>query len=489
MKKLLTALILVFPVACNGQSIPQMDRHVTLQGPQGLNWALSTKLDTSNGVASNLTRTNGSDTNTDVSAAIVTAANSFAAGTKARTPAERALSVAQPQDFLAPVQAVADVITAKIDIAPIINLMISLGINTINVPCGTYMVASQINLASNVSISGSGGCTILSVRMKSGDVISGIGVQYTSVHDLIIQADATRTKGSSIYFNNSFENRIYNIIFTNGIGKHWSDIYLDGANGTHIDRVAGRGGAWNGITLTGTTKRTEDTYIANSGFDGYGNAPLELIWASGAYLSDLDFLGGVSAGVMIDPQGQQEVDGLRGTAVLADSNYGPGWSFAGSGAITEINLTNCWAATNGIGGGNASGLEVINKAVNNLTVSNSEFHANTAAGINIDQGNRITLIGNMSFMNSTSGKGAFPGIKIGASPNFVIASYNQSGAGGEAQGSASQSQQSYGLQSDMPGDDLGHYGVITGNIGTGNQMGGFRISTGTNITQSNNVGY
>ncbi|MBO1361912.1 hypothetical protein J2D73_19195 [Acetobacter sacchari] len=58
MKRLL--LILIFlPSLALAQSIPAMDRRVTLQGPTGLNWAMSQKADTNKGVLTNPSESNG----------------------------------------------------------------------------------------------------------------------------------------------------------------------------------------------------------------------------------------------------------------------------------------------------------------------------------------------------------------------------------------------------------------------------------------------
>jgi len=50
MKRLIFAVVILAPAVCYAQSIPQMDRRVMLSGPTGLNWAMSQKVDTSNGV-------------------------------------------------------------------------------------------------------------------------------------------------------------------------------------------------------------------------------------------------------------------------------------------------------------------------------------------------------------------------------------------------------------------------------------------------------
>ncbi|GBQ72589.1 hypothetical protein AA103196_3103 [Ameyamaea chiangmaiensis NBRC 103196] len=55
MKRIFFLIALLFPVMSWAQSIPQMDRRVTLDGPTGLNWALSTKADANNGKLTNAT--------------------------------------------------------------------------------------------------------------------------------------------------------------------------------------------------------------------------------------------------------------------------------------------------------------------------------------------------------------------------------------------------------------------------------------------------
>lgn len=66
MKKLVFFAALL-PSFCFAQSVPHMDRRVTLEGPTGLNWALSEKVDVTGGQLVNPVETNGSYTSPSIS--------------------------------------------------------------------------------------------------------------------------------------------------------------------------------------------------------------------------------------------------------------------------------------------------------------------------------------------------------------------------------------------------------------------------------------
>jgi len=417
---------------------------------------------------------------------LVTGANPIAAATMARTLAERAMSMPQPHDFLTTGQTISALLTGGIDIGAIVNAAEAIGVRNLHIPCGKYKQTTTINLVNNFSIFGSGACTIISLQMATGNGIYASSTQYNTIKDLTYQADVTRTADAAIELSGTFEETLKNIYFISGTGKHWNDIVLIGANGTHMDHMTGRGASYDGLLVTGSAGRSEDTYLTNSGFDTYGNAPVELQWSSGFYADKLDLLGGTVAGVLVDPGSTAEVDGVRMTAVLSDTNTGPGWLLSGTGAITEFNITNCWGSTNGNSTTPSDGFKAYNANINDLTVASSEFHANYGSGVNIQSGSRILLNGNSLFMNSQAGSALYPGLLVGVNPDMLTATANQSGAGGEAEDGAHLSLQSYAIVSQMPS---GHYGVFAANLGTGNTTGGFSITTSTNVTETGDVGY
>lgn len=66
MKRMLIAATMLYPLSLHAQSIPPMDRRVTLQGPMGLESAFTKKADVENGTLTSPTITGGSQTGTQV---------------------------------------------------------------------------------------------------------------------------------------------------------------------------------------------------------------------------------------------------------------------------------------------------------------------------------------------------------------------------------------------------------------------------------------
>ncbi|WP_029605519.1 glycosyl hydrolase family 28-related protein [Kozakia baliensis] len=92
MKRIIFALALLLPVMSWAQGVPQMDRRVTLAGPTGLNWAMSTKADVNN----------GSLTNTKIGSATIDSTSTIN-GTSASLIAQNANCVTTAECILAPV--------------------------------------------------------------------------------------------------------------------------------------------------------------------------------------------------------------------------------------------------------------------------------------------------------------------------------------------------------------------------------------------------
>lgn len=397
-----------------------------------------------------LNRIGGNDSGTDVRQGVTTARNSLSTATMPRTIAERAMTDAQPQDFLSEGQSVSDLVNRKIDVGALINRAFAAGVARVRLPCGNYLITTTIRMGSMKTLMGDGMCTALFSTSSNEDVLDVSGA-FSSIRDLRFVNASTKSGGAVIAAVKTFHLAIDHIAIDaiTPTTYWWNGIALYGANDTHINdseiRPAGRNSA---IQLSGTsaTGRSEDSYVTHTNLNGWQNN-FELSWASGNYLSNMDILSARKFGVLFDPSPSQEVDGTRASQVLSDSNTADGWRFDGSGPITETALTNCWSSTNGYRQKSAiiialaDGLHVINPNTNNLTVLSSEFHANTAHGVEISAGKNILLSGNTLFMNGAAGRvstvdtkeyslNSYSGIFIDTAASYVTAIYNIGGMGG-----------------------------------------------------------
>jgi len=424
---------------------------------------------------------------TDLSGDNVTASNVFgAAGTSARMLANMAADCTTPASYLASGQTEGQLQNSQIDVGPIINTMIGQNISKICLPQGHYLLNTTINLSNNTSIIGVGAGTELEVNIVNGDAILASSASYNTLRDFTLKAQVVRTGGAAIHLQNTFHEVIEHVYLQNdSSGNHYDGIYADGANDTHILDTEMRGGSGDGIRLGGTTQHAVDTYISGTNINGRFNNDVELQWASGIYLNGMDLLGAVSECVRVDPSASQEVDGLRATLVLADSNSNNGWHFTGSGPITETSLTNCWGATNGYTDGTitgaADGIRVDNTALNNLVVQGSEFHNNTATGIEIYAGENIIINGNTSFNNGRYASNTYSGISVGTAASYVVVANNVSGQGGINAPTANV--QRYGINSVST-----NYISVTNNITQQNMMGSTNIAAGANVYVAGNIG-
>jgi len=379
----------------------------------------------------------------------IVAENDHVRATMARTTAERDMTDAQPQDFLQQGQFLSDLRHRKIDVGAVINRAFAAGAQRVRIPCGDYLITTTIKVSDRQTLMGDGMCTALFASGSEGDVIDAKG-SFATIRDIRLVNAHTKSGGAVIAANQTFHLVIEHIdIDSIDVDTTWwNGIALYGANDTHINDSEIRPGGRNAaVQLSGTpeTGRSEDSYISHTNINGW-KTNLELSWSSGAYLSNMDVLSAKGSGVLFDPSSSQEVDGTRAVQVLSDSNEREGWFFAGVGAITETNLSNCWSATNGYlpnsskVANSVDGLLVSNERVDNLTISGSEFHSNTGNGININVGKNIIIMGNSLFMNGVAGAAALPdliqekreydGILIEKGASHVLINSNIGGYGG-----------------------------------------------------------
>lgn len=418
---------------------------------------------------------------------------------------EHAITDVQPQDFLSSSETISELVNQKIDVGALINKAFKSGISRVRIPCGNYLITTTIQMSGLQTLMGDGMCTALYSTIVGDDVIDVSGA-FNTIRDIRINNMVTKTGGNVIFAHKTFH-LVIDHIDIDAVNTHtywWNGIVLYGANDTHINdsemRPAGKNAA---IQLSGTQKtgRSEDTYITHTNINGWKYA-LELSWASGNYLSNMDLLSATEFGVIFDPESWQEVDGTRASQILSDSNTKDGWRFDGVGAITETSLTNCWGSTNGYQQGSsqivalADGLHVVNPNTDNLTVLASEFHSNTAHGIEIDSGQNILISSNTIFMNGIGGQAkildtsaykpnSYSGIFIHKPVSYISVTNNIGGLGGVRNASA------INHQKYLVSTESSNYVTISLNIGNhhwGESVVNANGAVGKNIILNNNNG-
>lgn len=322
---------------------------------------------------------------------------------------------------------------ADSDLGAIINLMITNGIKNIYIPNGNWNINTTINVnVNNIMIEGAGHGTILSSTNSSSPLL-----ELNAVSDIIISNITLSTSVDRnvplMYNTNTFRCFFNNFMCLEGSGKDYGAVTLDGCNDTHFTdcEFHSSSGIGNGLFLTGTSQRCEDTFISNMNIVGY-NVGIYLDWSSGNYFSNMDILSNNSQGILFQPASNHEVDGTRCVNILSDGNTSNGWEFSGSGTITETSLCGCWGSTNGDSGANSDGLYISNGNVNGLTIIGFEAHSNTANGIAIENGSNINISGSTIFhngLNATTNT-QYQGIMIDTLASFVVVSNNVIGRGG-----------------------------------------------------------
>jgi len=149
------------------------------------------------------------------------------------------------------------------------------------------------------------------------------------------------------------------------------------------------------------------------------------------------------------------------------------------GKTTDVNLVNCWSATNGL-----SGLRCAANT-DGVLVSGCRFINNDQRGILIENGKNYTISGCQIGMNSIDGSASYDGIAIGAGVTHVTIENCFSGGPLGRIGTLASNFQRYGVWIGAGADYL----VISGNDLTGNVTGALlNNSTASNIFISENLG-
>ncbi len=373
----------------------------------------------------------------------------------------------------------------SVDAAPVINRALASG--SVVLPCGSYRISSPVTGLSTDGrvLRGLGpGCVTLKVVFPAGDVIRIVGgASFVTVENLTIEADVARTQGAMIKVASGFHARISDVMITaRGSGIPFDGIVVDGANTLGVDDVEIRGATRYGYHLTG---HATDISIMRSNVVGSATA-IDVDDASGVWLTNMDLIGSSGTGVWIHPTGTGAfVNALYATGVWTDSGAGNGWEFGGSGSISEVHLTGCWAASSGTTNkaiaAARDGILIDGPGVDGLSIENTEVLNNGGFGIDIASGRDVSVLDTNVRMNSMFVAGRYDGIRVGGATTNVRIENNFSGDGGFVQGMLkARNHQRYGV-SIAPSSATAIITMI-GNQTSGNILSGVAVREGYKLT-------
>jgi len=353
-------------------------------------------------------------------------------------------------------------------------------------PSGIYRTSLPLVLAeSYTSLIGEGEyATEIKSTSVSGNIIEigdGSNITNTWIEKLAISSNIAKTSGAGILLQNHHfcgvdrvrqDNNLYDGIRIEGGATHF---------GTYIRNCELNGGSNTAIRI-GATATAVDTYLSNLIIGGESTARgIEIQRASGIYAVNIDIISR-DIGIKIMPDTGESVRYLFCTNVLADTSDQEGWQFIGLGEISQINLTNCWAATNGHGT-SKSGIIFNNANTDGVTLNGMSIINNGGHGIEILKGTNISILAGCQIYFNNTDIGSRHGIVIGVDVSGWTISGNRIGQGGAFSGN----NQVYGIF--INGGTTDEY-IITDNDLTGNVTGALNsISYGADIDVRGNKGY
>lgn len=352
-------------------------------------------------------------------------------------------------------------------------------------PTGTYKISSKLTINNNaVFLQGAGRrASTLAPTAMATDHILFTTVQQGGVSNLAIVPSGVQTgaTNASIRTYNS-----HNIVLDNFwiYDKCQSGVICDGGADQFLVTISNFEIALcasYGIQIGTATGFAQDITISDGIVASCYNGIL-MVNCSGVYVNNVDTLTCTDAGVATYPTTGNKVTACFFSEVLCDaSTTGYGFAFIDNGGtVTDVNVVNCWAATNHL-----SGL-ICSANCNGILISSSRFINNQQHGIFLQGGANYTITGNQIGMNSMQGSALYHGIAVAANlSHFTIESNFIGGPLGNI-GLLTTNLQGYGVFIATGSSD---YFNVLGNDLTGNISGAISNSaTGTNTNINNNLG-
>ena len=359
------------------------------------------------------------------------------------------------------------------------------GGGTVFFPTGTYKITSELIISSNaVFLTGEGRrASIIAPTAMATDFILFNAVQQGGFSNLAIVPTAaqTGTTSSAIRTYNS-----HNIVLDNFwiYGNCQTGVICDGGTDQFLTTVSNFEiglCAIYGIQVGSASYYAQDTTICN-GIVASCYVGINLINCSGVYVSNVDALTCTGEGISTYPATGNKVTACFFSEVLADSSTsGHGFAFIDNGGkVTDINLTNCWSATNYL-----SGL-ICSANCNGILINSSRFINNQQHGIFLQGGVNYTISSNQIGMNSMQGSALYHGIAVAANVSHFTITSNFIGGPLGAIGNLTSNLQNYGVF--VSTGTSNYFNILsndlTGNVGGAISNGG----TGTTININNNLG-
>ncbi|RQV56087.1 glycosyl hydrolase family 28-related protein [Burkholderia cenocepacia] len=380
--------------------------------------------------------------------------------------------------------------TASIQAA--VNAACSAGGAVVNVPPGTYKIASTVTInCSYVTLRGAGKnvSTFASSSTTADTLVIGStapsAIQDVYVYGLAFVPSVTKTAGFEIHVaGNNSTIELADLI----INGAYSGIELDSFGSAIIYKVHNvyfQAISQQALIVGTTNGLLQDLYAWDLGFGNCGGAML-FQNISGFFLWDIDAVSGTGNAIQFAPgNGQKAIFGFFDT-VLADSTTGIGWLFqpSGTGAVGNIMCTKCWSA----GSTGIAGVYVNGANVNGITWDAGIVRNNQQHGIWLNAGTNVTINSSQIFNNSLAGSGSYQGIVVSSGFTGFTITNNISGQGGYDAIAGGTNKQAYGLL--INSSSTTNNFIVMGNRFPGNVTAGSNNgSTGANQVFTNNLNF
>lgn len=279
----------------------------------------------------------------------------------------------------------------------------------LNIPKGTYIVSTTVNLTglNNTLVYGDGqDNTIIKTNVATGDVFYNSGNSfYNTFRDFSITSSVTRTSGAMIHVKEERRALFERI----KISKHFDGINFEGAEITYLKNsiIVDPTGAGTAIIIGSTVLQQSvsglclDTVTTRGASDTIQPSPivgLYGIWihqSDAVYAVNCDIGGNAINDMLIDgapaPQGRNANHYFQQCFFDATAG-GDCVKVTGSGSLVNTSFDNCWISGGGIlapYNNEACGiyLDAITQGYQNIQFTGCNLHLSRGAGVYINSAN------------------------------------------------------------------------------------------------------